>query len=182
MNGMIVALIGVVGTLSGTLLGWILNSQSYRVGKTKIYATLVQSIELPAISLDGKNPKTQQNTQPKYLLQCIASNSRQIPAILDNFHVEMTLERRAKPIILSVYKPEIEYSELNGRKFGVQLALPRQLILPHTLHEFTFKVDYNSSDILYSRLVLVAFNEKHKRKRFLLHDGLKIKQPPKQAQ
>lgn len=179
MDGIIIALIGVCGTLAGTLLGWFLNSQSYKIGRTKIYATFVTSTSLPAASLDGSAPKHQERPKTEYLIQCVASNSRQVPVILSNFHVEMALDRHSKPINLSVVESEIKYTDVNGLKIGVQLALPRQLIPPHTLCEFEFKVDYSKPDIQYSRLKLVAYDEKHKRHEFLLYDGLKIKPPPK---
>lgn len=55
-------------------------------------------------------------------------------------------------------------------KIGAQVALPRQLIPPRALHEFTFKVGYDKADIQYSRLELIAFDEKHKRhSRFALY-------------
>ncbi len=179
MNGIITALIGVCGTLTGTLLGWFLNSQSYRIGKTKIYATFVTSLTLPAISIDGSTPKHHSKPTTEYLVQCVASNSRQIPVILSNFHVEMSFDRHTKPVILPVVEPEVEYSDMNGIKVGAVLALPRQLIPPHTLYEFTFKIDYSKPDIQYSRLDLIAYDEKHKKHKFHLYNGLKLKPPPK---
>ncbi len=176
VDSILVAVIGVFGTLAGTLLGWFLNSQSYKIGKTKIYATFVTSTALPTISLDGSVPE---RPRTEYLLECVASNSRQVPVILSNFHIEMVLSRHSKPIILSVVEPEIKYTDVNGLKIGAQLALPRQLIPPHTLYEFEFKVDYCKPDIQYSQLKLVAYDEKHKRHKFLLYNGLKVKPLPR---
>lgn len=179
MDGVGIALIGVCGTLAGTLLGWLLNAKSYKMGKTDIHSTFVTSMEIPAISLDGNVSTPHSEPKIEYLIQCVASNSRQIPVILSNFHVEMKLNRKSSPITLSVLEPEIKYADMNGLKIGAQVALPRQLIPPRALHEFTFKVGYDKADIQYSRLELIAFDEKHKRHKFLLYDGLKLMPPPK---
>lgn len=179
----ITALIGVCGTLIGTLLGWILNSQSYRIGRTKIFSTFTVSTKLPPVILSASKTedytsKRQKRPETEYLFQCVAINSRQIAVLLENFSVEMRATRRAKPIRLSVVEPEIEYADIGGLKIGAQLALPRKVIPPRTLYEFIFKVDYHKPDIQYSRLELIAFNEKHRCQRFLLYDGLKLTPPP----
>ncbi len=179
MDSILGALIGVCGTLAGTLLGWFLNSQSYKIGKTKICAAFFISTSLPTISLDSSIPQNQESPKTDYLIHCVVSNSRLVPVILSNFHIEIVLDCHSKPIILSVVEPEIKYTDVNGLKIGAQLALPRQLIPPHTLYEFEFKVDYCKPDIQYSQLKLVAYDEKHKRHKFLLYNGLKVKPPPR---
>lgn len=170
MDGLITTLVGIIGTLSGTLLGWFLNSQSYKLGKTKIYATLIKSITIPVQM--GEDTPTCKNSS-KYLFQCVAYNSKQIPVILKNFHVELSSSRHSKPITTRILLPEVSYTEVNGIKTGAELAFPRQLIMPRTLHEFTFKVDYHNDDIYYRRIYLIAYNEKNERKKFLLYDGYK---------
>lgn len=172
MDNIITAIIGVCGTLAGTLLGWFLNAQSYKIGKTKIYATFVQSTTVPAISIGASGPTRPEKPKTEYLFRCIASNSRQIPVILENFHVEMRRDRRSKPVILPVIEPETKYTNVNGIQIGAKLTLPRQLIPPHTLYEFAFRVDYTNPDIQDSRLELIAYDERHKRRRFLLYNGI----------
>lgn len=178
MDAVITTLIGVFGTLAGTLLGWLLNAQSYKIGRTKIFATLVTSVEIPPARA-GDGPQARRcGAVTRYLFQCVALNSRQIPVILENFYVEMRTSRCAEPVCLRVLKEKTDYTEVNGLKIGAEVALPRQYIPPRTLHEFTFRVDYRQPDIQYSRLELVACNERHKRQRFLLYDGWKRTPPP----
>lgn len=175
-NDLFIALIGVGGTLIGTLLGWVLSSISYKIGKTSIHSTLTTNMEIPAYGTPT------QQTEPKieYIIQCVASNSRQIPVFLNGFHIEMKLNRRSKPINLSVLEANTEVLNVNGLKISIPVSLPRQLIPPRTLHEFSFKVDYDKPDILYSRLTLIAYDERHKKHTFLVHNGFKAKDRPKQ--
>ena len=35
------ALIGVIGTLMGIVIGWLLSLQSYKIGRTVVYGTLI---------------------------------------------------------------------------------------------------------------------------------------------
>lgn len=174
MDGLITTLVGIIGTLSGTLLGWFLNSQSYKLGKTKIYATLIKSITIP-VQMGDDTTTCESTSSQKYLFECVAYNSKQIPVILKNFHIELLTDRHSNPISAPILLPEISYTEINGIKIGAELALPRQLIMPRTLHEFTFKVNYHNDDIYDSRIYLIAYNEKNKRKKFLLYDGYKTK-------
>lgn len=90
MENILIALIGVGGTLLGTLIGWILNSQSYRVGKTKIYGTLVTTVKIPPASMTGGVTKAK-CTGPEYSINCVATNSRQIPVILESFYLKCKL-------------------------------------------------------------------------------------------
>ena len=123
MENILIALIGVGGTLLGTLIGWILNSQSYRVGKTKIYGTLVTTVRVPPVSMTGDVTKAK-STGPEYSMNCVATNSRQIPVILENFCIEMQTGRNAKPIRLSVYEPEDNCCTMvNGLKISARVAL-----------------------------------------------------------
>lgn len=178
MENILIALIGVGGTLLGTLIGWILNSQSYRIGKTKIYGTLVTTVKVPPVSMTGGVTKAK-CTGPEYSINCVATNSRQIPVILESFCIEMQTDRNTKPIRLSVYEPEDDCCTMaNGLKISAQIALRRQYILPRTLHEFSMKIGCSDPQIQFSRLTLIAYDERHKAHRFLLYDGLKL-EPPK---
>ena len=178
-NEILIALIGVGGTLLGTILGWLLNALSYKIGKTTIFATPIQSMDLPPISLNGKQQASERPPKIKYLYSCIASNSRQVPVILDHFHVEMKLSKNSKPVRLSVLMPEDSCVEVKWVFVSAPLSLPRQVIEPRTLTEFTFRVDYDKPDIQYAQIKLVAYNEKHQRQSFLIYNGFKCKPPPK---
>lgn len=172
---MITALIGVGGTLVGTLLGWVLNAKSYKIGKTTINATLTPYTIIPEISMFKNNNKRLVNEElrPKYQMECVAFNSRQIPIILSDFRIEMKKSRYAQPERLSVLEPITNYVDVGNGKFALNGKLKRQLIQPRTLHEFSFLIDYANNDIMNSRLELVAYNEKHKQQRFLIYDGTK---------
>lgn len=174
MENILIALIGVGGTLLGTLIGWILNSQSYRIGKTKIYGTLVTTVKVPPVSMTGGVTKAK-CTGPEYSINCVATNSRQIPVILESFCIEMQTDRNTKPVRLQVYESEnASCTMANGVKVSARIALRRQYILPRTLHEFSMKIGCSDPKIQFSRLTLVAFDERHKIHRFLLYDGLKL--------
>jgi len=87
--------------------------------------------------------------------------------------------RNADPIRLPVYESEDDGCTMaNGLKISAQIALQRQYIHPHTLHEFSMKIGCFDPEIQFSRLTLVAFDERHKRHKFLVYDGWKST-PPK---
>ena len=44
--------LGVIGTLGGTLLGWLLNAYTYRIGKTEIRGTFETRITMPPVRPD----------------------------------------------------------------------------------------------------------------------------------
>lgn len=171
MESILIALIGVGGTLLGTLIGWILNSLSYRIGRTKIYGTLVTTVTVPPVSIAGNAPRAKPGG-PKYSMNCVAINSRQIPVILESFCMEMQTDRNKEPIRLSVYESEDDCCTMeNGLKVSAQIALRRQYILPRTLYEFSMKMGCSDPQIQFSRLTLIAFDERHKRHKFLVYDG-----------
>lgn len=178
MENILIALIGVGGTLLGTLIGWVLNSQSYRIGRTKIYGTFVTSIIAPPVSITG-SVSTAEPVKKNYFMNCVAVNSRQIPVILESFCMEMQTDRNAAPIRLSVYESKDDACTMaNGLKISAQIALRRQYILPRTLHEFSMKIGCSDPQIQFSRLTLVAFDERHKCHKFMIYDGWKLT-PPK---
>ena len=43
----LLTVLGVIGTLGGTLLGWLLNAYTYRIGKTEIRGTFETRITMP---------------------------------------------------------------------------------------------------------------------------------------
>ena len=152
MESILIALIGVGGTLLGTLIGWILNSISYRIGRTKIYGTLVTTVTIPPVSITG-NVSRVKPSGPRYSMNCVAINSRQIPVILESFCIEMQADRNKEPIRLSVYESEDDCCTMeNGLKVSAQIALRRQYILPRTLYEFSMKIGCSDPQIQFSRL------------------------------
>ena len=179
MDSSTTALIGVLGTLAGTILGWFLNSWAYKLGRTNIYATLVSQISIPPAMQDNSNGVRKAHTNTEYFFRCVASNSRQIPAYLENFHVEVQQGSDKSVKKISVYEPELSCTEVGKVKIAARIALGRQIIPPRTLYEFSFSMGSCDPEIEYSKVVLVAYNERHRRHRFLLHDGRKIERPTK---
>ena len=43
----LLTVLGVIGTLGGTLLGWLLNAYTYRIGRTEIRGTFETRITVP---------------------------------------------------------------------------------------------------------------------------------------
>lgn len=176
-ENIVATLIGVVGTLLGTVLGWFLNSYSYRMGKTTIWATLSTQMEIPHMSENGSNDRNQQTPLIEYFFDCTATNTRQVPIVLKNFRVEMRKTKRGKPINLSVLAPKMSYAEAGKFKIGVQLQLEKQRIEPRSITEFVFKVDCKDINIQYSKIDLIAYNERNKKVRFEIYNGLRIERP-----
>ena len=164
-NDFLIALIGVAGTLIGTVLGWILSSISYKIGKTVISATIMPTMEVPDISQKSV-PKTE------YFFDCVATNSRQIPIMLKAFHIELKKSLFSQPINLAVYEPDPQ--PINAIIVAT-IALQPQIIPPRSLHSFRFKVDYHEPDIQWSQVQLIAYDERHKKHKFLLYNGFKLK-------
>ena len=179
-NEIAIALIGIVGTLAGAILGWWLNFYSYKFGKTKIYATFITSLEIPYYSDAKDNSTVKKRPRHEYYLECVASNSRQIPVILDNFNLKMERDSKSKPLWLSVQEADMSYSEWGKIKVSYRPPLSRQLLPPRTLHEFKFKIDYSEPDIIYSRLTLIAYSENRKPQKFMVYDGRKLERPPQE--
>ena len=43
----LLTVLGIIGTLGGTLLGWLLNAYTYRIGRTEVRGTFETRITLP---------------------------------------------------------------------------------------------------------------------------------------
>ena len=43
----LLTVLGVIGTLGGTLLGWLLNAYTYKIGRTEIRGTFETRITIP---------------------------------------------------------------------------------------------------------------------------------------
>lgn len=178
MDSSTTALIGVLGTLAGTILGWFLNSWAYKLGRTQIYATLVRTVEVPMAVPDGSTAKRSSKPKREYSFRCVASNSRQIPVYLENFHVEVRNDKRSGIERLFVYEPELSYAETGSVRIAARVALGRQIIPPRTLYEFAFSLSDCDPEIEYSKVVLVAYDERHKCRKFVIRDGRKLDRPP----
>lgn len=178
LDALSAAIIGVLGTLAGTILGWFLNSWAYKLGRTQIYATLVRTVEVPMAVPDGSTAKRSSKPKREYSFRCVASNSRQIPVYLENFHVEVRNDKRSGIERLFVYEPELSYAETGSVRIAARVALGRQIIPPRTLYEFAFSLGDCDPEIEYSKVVLVAYDERHKCRKFVIRDGRKLDRPP----
>lgn len=156
------ALIGVIGTLMGIVIGWLLSLQSYKIGRTVVYGTLIVKKDILV-----------QTNKTDYIVRCVVHNSRQIPVILDNFSLEIKTCNPAKTYIQRIIEPEVNYYTINGIKIGAETSVKSQFIQPRTLQEFSFKIVDADESIMKSKLILIAFDEKHKKQRFQLYDGTK---------
>ena len=71
----LLTVLGVIGTLGGTLLGWLLNAYTYRIGRTEIRGTFETRITVPPARPDDAAGGTEKK---EYFIKCCAKNSRQI--------------------------------------------------------------------------------------------------------
>ena len=163
----------VVSAITALLVA-IINNKMQFFGKLRIYPTIISRTTIPTLAINSQNIK-QGSNYPKslseYLIKCICFNSKSIPIFLENFYVEMKEKNSKKTTKINVKEEEISYSKLNGISIGCDLALKEQIILPRTLHEFVIRLDINHEIVTYYPLKLVCYNEKHKRKEFLLSKG-----------
>ena len=79
----LLTVLGVIGTLGGTLLGWLLNAYTYKIGRTEIRGTFETRITMPPARPDDAAGGT---VKKEYFIKCCAKNSRQIAVLLENFH------------------------------------------------------------------------------------------------
>ena len=71
----LLTVLGVIGTLGGTLLGWLLNAYTYKIGRTEIRGTFETRITMPPARPDDAAGGTEKK---EYFIKCCAKNSRQI--------------------------------------------------------------------------------------------------------
>ena len=154
------ALIGVLGTLFGTVAGWFLSLQSYKIGRTVIHGKLIVNHNI----LPDKN-------ETVYLVRCVVHNSRQIPVILDDFRLEKKTCNPTVTTIMRIVEPDVKYHDINGIKIGAELALKPLFIEPRTLQEFSFRIPEADCNITKCKLTLIAYDEKHKKQKFKIYDG-----------
>ena len=74
----LLTVLGVIGTLGGTLLGWLLNAYTYRIGRTEIRGTFETRITVPPARPDDAAGGTEKK---EYFIKCCAKNSRQIAVL-----------------------------------------------------------------------------------------------------
>ena len=181
LNDIFIALIGVGGTLLGTIIGWVLSALSYKIGRITVHADFQTIIHLPAISLDGAPAQNHSQPKTEYLFDCVASNSKQIPVLLKSFHFEMRHSKKDKPIILQAFMPEEASAQVGKIRITAPIQFGVQRIEPRTLTEFKIKISSDNPDIQFSKIDLIAYNEKHKKQIFHIYNGLKLQRPPKSS-
>ena len=71
----LLTVLGVIGTLGGTLLGWLLNAYTYKIGRTEIRGTFETRITLPPARPDDAAGG---NCKEGIFHQMLRKNSRQI--------------------------------------------------------------------------------------------------------
>ena len=57
----LLTVLGVIGTLGGTLLGWLLNAYTYKIGRTEIRGTFETRITMPPARPDDAAGGTERN-------------------------------------------------------------------------------------------------------------------------
>lgn len=90
----LLTVLGVIGTLGGTLLGWLLNAYTYRIGRTEIRGTFETRITVPPARPDDAAGGTEKK---EYFIKCCAK----IAGKLQFFTVR-----------IDTTDPEIEYMKL----------------------------------------------------------------------
>ena len=76
----LLTVLGVIGTLGGTLLGWLLNAYTYKIGRTEIHGTFETRITMPPARPDDA---ADGSVKKEYFIKCCAKNSRQIAVLLE---------------------------------------------------------------------------------------------------
>lgn len=164
------ALVGLVGTLLGVFVGWFLNVISYKIGKIAIRAKLEPTIDIPASSPDAKN---QTEVGWEYIIECKATNSKQVPTLLSDFKVEIQNKRFAKKKTVTVFSAEKQVANINGLRVLINTALEPQLIPARDLLVFKLKVNYSNEDIQWSKVRLIAYDERNRKQKFILYNNWK---------
>lgn len=90
----LLTVLGVIGTLGGTLLGWLLNAYTYKIGRTEIRGTFETRITMPPARPDDAAGGT---VKKEYFIKCCAK----IAGKLQFFTVR-----------IDTTDPEIEYVKL----------------------------------------------------------------------
>ena len=167
--------LGVIGTLGGTLLGWLLNAYTYRIGKTEIRGTFETRITMPPVRPDDAVDET---VKKEYFIKCCAKNSRQIAVLLENFYFEVQKSKGAKTVRVSALNENDSCCCVGNVRVSTKTATAPQIIEPRKVQFFTVRIDTTDPEIQYAKLTLCAYDENGKLHNFLVYNGLKVKRPP----
>lgn len=169
------AVLGIVGTLGGALLGWLLNAYTYKIGRTVIRGTFETKITLPPVRPGSAVTGT---AKTEYSIKCCAKNSRQIAVLLEDFYFEVQKSKGAKVICIPALNAEDSCCSVGPIQVTARTAMERQIIEPRKLNFFTVRIDTNDPEIQYAKLTLCAYDEDRKLHKFLVYNGLKAERPP----
>jgi len=161
------------------LLVAVINNKMQFFGGLRIYPTIIRYVKPEPLienTTECKQIKiaTAQKISSKYLVKCICFNSKSVPILIEDFHVEMTVQGSKEPVYIAVTKPEIDYTEFNGVKYGIYSPLEKQIIQPKALYEFILRLDIDDEIINCYPLILICYNEKHQRKEFIISKGVDL--------
>ena len=171
----LLTVLGVIGTLGGTLLGWLLNAYTYKIGRTEIRGTFETRIPMPPARPDDAAGGT---VKKEYFIKCCAKNSRQIAVLLENFHFEVQKSKDAKTVRVSALNEKDSCCCVGKVQVSARTAMAPQIIEPRKLQFFTVRIDTADPEIQYAKLTLCAYDEDGKLHKFLVYNGLKAKRPP----
>ncbi len=171
----LLTVLGVIGTLGGTLLGWLLNAYTYKIGRTEIHGTFETRITMPPARPDDA---ADGSVKKEYFIKCCAKNSRQIAVLLENFYFEVQKSKGAKIVRISALNEKDSCCCVGNVQVSARTAMTPQIIEPRKLQFFTVRIDTADSEIQYTKLTLCAYDEDGKLHKFLVYNGLKVKRPP----
>ena len=174
----LLTVLGIIGTLGGTLLGWLLNAYTYRIGRTEVRGTFETRITLPPARPDDVVDGT---VKKEYFIKCCAKNSRQIAVLLENFHFEVQKSKGAKTVRVSALNGNDSCCCVGNVQVSARTAMAPQIIEPRKLQFFTGRIDTTDPEIQYAKLTLCAYDEDGKLHKLLVYNGLKVKHPPVHA-
>ena len=88
--------LGVIGTLGGTLLGWLLNAYTYRIGRTEIHGTFETRITLPPARPDDAAGGT---AKKEYFIKCCAKIAGKLQFYLKISTLKCRKAKARKPFV-----------------------------------------------------------------------------------
>ena len=156
-----------IGIVSSFIVA-VINNRMQFFGTVRIYSTLSETI-------DGS----------RYSMECICYNSKTVPVYLTNFHVEIKVKGRKKPIIIKVMKVGTARAENENTDHaiitGAYIPPKPQIVQPKVMHDFKFDLGIYHEAVKCFPLKLVAYNEKHRRKTFNLNKGIDLRKEKGQS-
>lgn len=166
------ALIGVGGTIVGTLLGWILNSISQK-GKLQIFVSSWENnFEYNNKGFMIPSSSKEQTKSYRFELVLEVYNSSQNAKIMRNIRVVFSNEKKD----LRTFIPKDNSTKYNSGLMSVYddvapLNISPQTVLQIKLHDGVWKKN-NEMDFIWDakRVYLLYENDKGKTKRILIHE------------